>query len=73
MFPIIGQKDMGTAHFGHPTSIQEALYKHMKVETISLFNVCQCYFESLREYFACFNEETIMVAYPKQNMFVGDF
>lgn len=47
--------------------------KHRKVLTTSLFNVWQGHAESLREYMARFNEETIKVSYLNQEMFVGSF
>lgn len=47
--------------------------KHRKVSTASLFNVLYGQTKSLQEYLTHFNEETIKVASPNQEMFVGDF
>lgn len=47
--------------------------KHRKVSIIGLFNIQQGYSEYLREYLARFNEETIKVSHPNQDMFVGWF
>ncbi|XP_050895535.1 uncharacterized protein LOC127102173 [Lathyrus oleraceus] len=47
--------------------------KHRKVSTTSLFNVRQGHSESLREYLARFNEETIKVSHLNQEMFVWAF
>lgn len=43
--------------------------KRRKVTTTSLFNVCQGPSESLREYMAWYNEETIKVSHANQEMF----
>lgn len=47
--------------------------KHRRVSTTSLFNVYQGHFESMREYLVRFNEVTIKVVHPYQEMFVGGF
>lgn len=47
--------------------------KHHKVSTTSLFNVRQGQEETLKEYLARFNEDTIKVSHPNQEMFVGAF
>ena len=47
--------------------------KHRKVTTTSLFNIHQGASESLREYMVRFNEETIKLSHPYQEMFIGAF
>jgi hypothetical protein len=44
-----------------------------KVSTTSLFNVHQGQNESLREYLSRFNDSTIKVSNPNQEVFVGVF
>lgn len=50
-----------------------AAIKHRKVSTTSLFKVCQGPSESMWEYMAQFNEETIKISHLNQEMFVGAF
>lgn len=47
--------------------------KHIKVTTTILFNVRKGPSKSLKEYMARFNEETIKVSHPNQEMFVEAF
>jgi hypothetical protein len=47
--------------------------RHRKVPAISLFNVRQGHNESLRDYLARFNDTTIKVINPNQEVFVGAF
>ncbi|XP_039687770.1 uncharacterized protein [Medicago truncatula] len=47
--------------------------RHRKVLSTSLFNVRQGPSESLREYLARFNDSTIKVSNPNQEVFVGAF
>jgi len=47
--------------------------RHRKVSSTSLFNVRQGQSESLREYLARFNDSTIKVSNPNQEVFVGAF
>jgi len=46
---------------------------HRKVSTTSLFNVCQEHNESLRSYLACYNDATVKIVHPNQELFVGAF
>ena len=47
--------------------------RHQKVSTTTLFNVCQLPSESLRDYMARFNEETIKVSHFNLDIFVEYF
>lgn len=47
--------------------------RHRKMSTTSLFNICQGPSESLRDYLVRFNENTIRVIPPNQEMFTGVF
>jgi hypothetical protein len=47
--------------------------RHQKVPATSLFNVRQGHSESLRDYLARFNDTTIKVINPNQEVFVGAF
>jgi len=54
-------------------SQQFSTSRHRKVSSNSLFNVRQGQSESLRNYLARFNECTIKVSNPNQELFVGTF
>jgi len=54
-------------------SQQFSASRHRKVSSNSLFNVSQGQSESLRSYLARFNECTIKVSNPNQELFVGAF
>ena len=54
-------------------SQQFSASRHRKVSSNSLFNVCQGQSESLRNYLARFNDSTIKVSNPNQELFVGAF
>lgn len=47
--------------------------KHRKMVATNLFNIRQSLPKYLREYFALFNEVTIKVIHPNQEMFIGAF
>lgn len=47
--------------------------KHNKVSDMSLFNICQGYSNIWREYLSHFNEETVMVDHPNNEIFIGVF
>jgi len=47
--------------------------RHRKVSTTSLFNVRQEHNESLRNYLSHYNDTTINVVHPNQELFVGAF
>ena len=46
---------------------------HLKLSTTILFNIRQGQTKSLQKYFARFNEETIKVYHPNQELFLGAF
>jgi len=54
-------------------SQQFSASRHRKVSSNSLFNVLQGHNESLRNYLARFNDFTIKVSNPNQELFVGAF
>lgn len=51
---------------------QFTVIRHRKMSTTILFNIWQNTSESLRDYLARFNEATIRVIPPNQEMFVGE-
>lgn len=53
--------------------LQFSTSKICKVSMTSYFNVWQGHSESLREYLARFNEDTIKVSHLNQDIFVGAF
>lgn len=67
-FSIISYQDLNKKMVQHSLET-----KHRKVSTTSLFNVRQEQLESLREYMARFNKETIKVSHMNQEMFVRAF
>lgn len=52
---------------------QFAVYRHREMSATNMFNIHQDPTESLKKYFALFNEVTIKDVHPNQNMFVGAF
>ena len=67
-FSIVSYQDM-TKKLIHQFSSS----RHRKVSTTSLFNVRQEQNESLRNYLAWYNDATIKVINPNQELFVGAF
>ncbi|XP_039687900.1 uncharacterized protein [Medicago truncatula] len=67
-FSIVGYQDMIKKF-----TQQFSGSRHRKVLSTSLFNVRQGPNESLKEYLARFNESTIKVSNPNQEVFVGAF
>jgi len=67
-FSIVSYQDM-TKKLIHQFSAS----RHSKVSTTSLFNVWQEQNESLRSYLARYNDATIKVVNPNQELFVGAF
>lgn len=67
-FSITGYQNMT-----HKLVHQFSASKHCKVSTTNLFNVRQDPNESLPEYLVWFNNATIKVVNPKQELFAGAF
>ncbi|XP_024632850.1 uncharacterized protein [Medicago truncatula] len=67
-FSIVGYQDMIKKF-----TQQFSGSRHRKVLSTSLFNIRQGPNESLREYLARFNDSTIKVSNPNQEVFVGAF
>jgi len=65
---IVGYQDMTRKRIQ-----QFSASKHRKLSSTSLFNVRQGQIESLRDYLARFNNATIKVINPNQEVFVGPF
>lgn len=67
-FSILSYQDMT-----RKLTQQFSASRHRKVSATSLFNVRQGHNESLRDYLARFNDTTIKVTNPNQEVFVGAF
>ena len=67
-FSILSYQDMT-----RKLTQQFSVSRHRKVPATSLFNVRQGHNESLRDYLARFNDTTIKVINPNQEVFVGAF
>jgi len=67
-FSIVSYQDMV-----RNLSQQFSVSRHRKVSSNNLFNVRQGQNESLRNYLARFNDSTIKVSNPNQELFVGAF
>jgi len=67
-FSIVGFQDMTRKLIQ-----QFSASRHRKVSFTSLFNISQKENETLRDYLARFNDATIKVSNPNQELFVGAF
>jgi len=67
-FSIIGYQDMTRKLIQ-----QFSASRHRKVPATSLFNVRQGHNKSLRDYLGRFNDPTVKVTNPNQEVFVGAF
>jgi len=68
LFSIVGYQDLTRKLIQ-----QFSASKHHKVSSTSLFNIRQKENETLRDYLARFNDATIKLSNPNQELFVGAF